>query len=280
MYRAKMLGKARYEIFDAVMHSQATALLQLENDLRQAVEGKEFEVYYQPIIAISTRQLVGFEALVRWQHPRRGLISPAEFIAVAEETGLIVEIDRWVLQEACTQIRQWQQQYGRALTISVNLSSKNFTRRHLVPQVVQILEQTHLEPSSLKLEITETVIIENPESATTLLAQLRALGIGLSIDDFGTGYSSLNYLHRFPFDIMKIDRCFISRLDGDNESLEIVRTIMMLAQNFGMAVIAEGVETQGQLVKLQQLHCEYAQGYLFAQPLDRQAAERAIGGAR
>lgn len=278
MYRAKMLGKARYEVFDAVMHAQATALLQLENDLRRAIDCNEFQVYYQPIISLSTNQLMGFEALVRWQHPQQGTILPGEFIPVAEETGLIVEIDRSVLREACKQTRRWQQSgvNYQGLAISVNLSSKNFTQPNFVEEVLQILAETNLAPGSLKLEITETVIIENPESAITILSRLRALGIGLSIDDFGTGYSSLNYLHRFPFDIMKIDRSFISRIDREAESLEIVRTIVILARNFGMAVIAEGVETLEQLVKLQELQCEYAQGYFFDQPLDSRAAELLI----
>ncbi|WP_242577933.1 bifunctional diguanylate cyclase/phosphodiesterase [Chroococcus sp. FPU101] len=279
MYRAKALGKARYEVFDAIMHAQAKALLQLENDLRRAMDNCEFEVYYQPIISLSTNKLIGFEALVRWRHPKRGLISPAEFIPIAEETGLILEIDLWVLQEACYQTQLWQQQFAnfnQPLTISVNLSSKHFTRSDLVEQILQVLEETGLNASSLKLEITETVIIDNPESATTILAQLKALGIGLSIDDFGTGYSSLSYLHRFPFDIMKIDRFFINRLDKESESLEIVRTIMMLAQNLSMVVIAEGVETSEQLNKLQELRCEYAQGYFFAPPLSQDAAESLI----
>lgn len=279
MYRAKALGKARYEVFDAIMHAQAKALLQLENDLRRAMDNCEFEVYYQPIISLISNKLIGFEALVRWRHPKRGLISPAEFIPIAEETGLILEIDLWVLQEACYQTQLWQQQFNnfnQPLTISVNLSSKHFTRSDLVEPILLVLEETGLNASSLKLEITETVIIDNPESATTILAQLKALGIGLSIDDFGTGYSSLSYLHRFPFDIMKIDRFFINRLDQENESLEIVRTIMMLAQNLGMVVIAEGVESSEQLAKLQELRCEYAQGYFFAPPLPQDVAETLI----
>nr|MCU0537508.1 EAL domain-containing protein [Hydrococcus sp. Prado102] len=225
MYRAKARGKNRYEVFDSATHAQVTATLRLENDLRQAIDRNELQVYYQPIVSVTTSAIVGFEALVRWLHPQRGLISPVEFIPVAEETGLIISIDLWVLREACRQIRQWQQlqateNFIQPLKISVNLSSKQFAQPNLVERISQVLEQTELDAETLKLEVTETAIIENPESALTIISQLQALGIQLGIDDFGTGYSSLSFLHRFRLNTLKIDRSFISRIDRDNYSIE------------------------------------------------------------
>jgi diguanylate cyclase (GGDEF)-like protein len=275
MYRAKENGKARYEIFDTVMHARAVALLKLENDLRRAIEREELRVYYQPIIALESEKVSGFEALVRWQHPERGLISPAEFIPVAEETGLILEIGQWVLHEACLQMREWQAQspHNRPLTISVNLSSKQFTQPDLTERIKQTLQETGLDPRCLKLEITESVVMKSAEVASSMLMQLRALGVQLSIDDFGTGYSSLSYLHRFPVNTLKIDRSFIGRMRADGENSEIVRTIVTLASNLGMEVVAEGVETAYQLSQLRALKCDYGQGYLFSRPLSKEAAE-------
>lgn len=275
MYRAKALGRARYEIFDTAMHTRAVALLQLELDLRQAVNRQEFRLHYQPVVSLDTGRMTGFEALIRWQHPERGLISPAEFIPVAEETGLIVPIGWWVLSEACRQMHTWQMQSLTAapLTISVNLSSKQFTQPNLAEQIHQILQSTGLEAKSLRLEITESAVMENAESAIATLLQLKELGVQLYIDDFGTGYSSLSYLHRFPIDTLKIDRSFVSRMNGDGENLEIVRTIVELAHNLGLDVIAEGVETAEQLAQLRTLQCEYAQGYLFSKPLAVEAVE-------
>jgi diguanylate cyclase (GGDEF)-like protein len=278
MYRAKARGKNCYELFDRATHAQVIATLQLENDLRQAIDRNEFQVYYQPIVSVATSAIVGFEALVRWLHPQRGLISPVEFIPVAEETGLIISIDLWVLREACRQLRQWQQlqateNFIQPLKISVNLSSKLFAHPNLVEQISQVLEQTEIEAQTLKLEITETAIIENPESALNIISQLQALGIQLGIDDFGTGYSSLSFLHRFRLNTLKIDRSFISQIESDNYSREIVRTIVMLAQTLGMETIAEGIEITQQLTRLQELQCGYAQGYLFARPLTNQAIE-------
>src|SRR2546421_2699164 len=220
MYRAKEAGKARSEVFDELMYARAVSLLKLENDLRRAIERQEFRVYYQPIVALKTGGLCGFEALVRWQHPERGLISPAEFIPVAEETGLIVPLGRWVLEEACRQMREWQRQSfaHRALTLSVNLSGKQLARGDLSAQIQEVLERTDLDARSLKLEITETVVMANAELAITILEQLHELGIQLSIDDFGTGYSSLSYLHRFPANILKIDRSFIGRMGLGDEN--------------------------------------------------------------
>ncbi|HEV7376267.1 MAG TPA: EAL domain-containing protein [Pyrinomonadaceae bacterium] len=272
MYRAKDNGKARYELFDTVMHTRAVALLKLENDLRRAIERQEFRVYYQPIVSLETDQIAGFEALVRWEHPERGLVSPSEFIPLSEETGLITEIGQWVLQEACRQMRQWQITYQRPLTVSVNLSGKQFIQANLIEQIKTILRETEFDPRWLRLEITESVVMENAEAATSMLLQLRDLGVHLSIDDFGTGYSSLSYLHRFPVTTLKIDRSFIGRMGEGDENSEIVRTIMTLASNLGMEVVAEGVETEEQLALLRSLKCEYGQGYLFSHPVNAEMA--------
>jgi len=274
MYRAKEAGKASFEVFDELMYARAVSLLRLENDLRRAIERQEFRVYYQPIVVLKTGEVCGFEALVRWEHPERGLISPAEFIPVAEETGLIVPLGKWVLEEACRQTREWQRQSfaHRELTLIVNLSGKQLARGDLSIQIQEVLERTDFDARSLKLEITETVVMANADLAITILEQLHALGIQLSIDDFGTGYSSLSYLHRFPAQILKIDRSFIGRMGLGDENLEIVRTIIMLARNLGMEVIAEGVETKEQLAQLRALSCGYGQGYLFSVPLDAESA--------
>ena len=273
MYRAKEKGKARHELFDQVMHARAVALLKLENDLRRAVERSDFQVHYQPIIALDTGQITGFEALLRWPDAERGYIPPDEFIPLAEETGLIFEIGRWVLLEACRQMRQMQTLTARPLTISVNLSSKQFSQPHLIDQIKLALAETQIAPSCLQLEITESVVMENAEAAAAMLAQLRALGVQLSIDDFGTGYSSLSYLHRFPVSMLKIDRSFIGRIGAGGENSEIVRTIITLANNLGMRVVAEGVETEAQLAHLRALSCTYGQGYLFSRPVEAARAE-------
>ncbi|MBW4489146.1 MAG: EAL domain-containing protein [Trichocoleus desertorum ATA4-8-CV12] len=288
LYQAKAAGRNRYEIFDASMQRGNLAHLQLEHDLRRAIakaqmdslepESQELWLQYQPIVSLKTNRLMGFEALIRWQHPERGLIPPADFIPLAEETGLIMPIGQWVLRQACHQLYTWQQLTSLPwpLMVSVNLSSRQFTQPDLVNQVSQILQETHLNPRYLKLEITESVVMENAEVATTMLQQLKSLGIQLAIDDFGTGYSSLSYLYRFPIDTLKIDRSFINRIDIDGEHLEIVRTIVTLAWNLGMDVIAEGVETAKQLAQLKALKCEYAQGYFFARPLNCEAATALI----
>jgi len=270
MYRAKENGKARYEVFDHGMHARAVSRLQLESDLRQAIEHKEFSVYYQPIVSLQTGRLAGFEALVRWNHPRRGLVSPADFIPVAEETGLIVPIGEWVLNEACAQVRQWQLESPshRALSLSVNLSARQVAQPDLLDRIKEALGNSKLNPHCLKLEITESVVMENAEAAALMFKQLRALGVQLSIDDFGTGYSSLSYLHRFPLNYLKIDRSFVARLTTDNDNA-IVRTISTLARNLGMEVIAEGIETEEQHQQLKMLGCEYGQGYLFSRPVSK-----------
>ena len=269
MYRAKMLGKARHEVFDKTMHALAMNLLQMESDLRRAIEREEFFLQYQPIITLETGAVRGFEALVRWRHPERGLVSPVDFIPIAEETGLIILIGQWVLEQACRQIHLWQEQLPQypPLQISVNLSVKQFMNADLIKHIKEALEETGVDPHSLKLEITESMVMENVEAAIAMIGQLRGLGIELSIDDFGTGYSSLSYLHRFPISTLKIDRSFVSRMTGNNENAEIVRTIIMLARSLKMDVVAEGVETAEQLAQLKALDCEYGQGYYFSKPL-------------
>ncbi|HEY9282437.1 MAG TPA: bifunctional diguanylate cyclase/phosphodiesterase [Pyrinomonadaceae bacterium] len=281
MYRAKENGKARYELFDSVMHARAVERLKLENDLRRAVERGEFEVYYQPIVSLDSERIAGFEALVRWDHPERGFVLPAEFIPVAEETGLIVEIGQWVLRESCRQMREWQRRSfdNRLLTLSVNLSGKQFLQPNLIGCVKQILHETDLDPRCLKLEITESIMMENAEAASAMLVQLRGLGVKLSIDDFGTGYSSLSYLHRFPVNTLKIDRSFVMRMGDAGENSEIVRTILTLASNLGMDVVAEGVETEGQLAQLKAMRCPYGQGYLFSKPVDAAGAGGLVAAA-
>ena len=273
MYRAKDGGKARHELFQSTMHTRAVALLQLETDLRRAIEREEFCVYYQPIISLETEALAGFEALVRWNHPERGLVLPDEFIPIAEETGLVAEIGAAVLRRACAQMQEWHSALGRqSLTMSVNLSGKQLTQPDIIQLIQNILQETGLAPNCLRLEITESVVMENAELATSTLLQLRQLGVHLSIDDFGTGYSSLSYLHRFPVNTLKIDRTFIRRMVKGDENSEIVRTVCTLANNLGMEVVAEGVETRDQLEVLRSLKCEYGQGYLFSPPVDAEKA--------
>ena len=273
MYRAKAQGKACYEVFDKGMHTRAVYMLQIENDLRRALEREEFRVFYQPIVSLDSGALAGFEALIRWQHPERGFVNPADFIPLAEETGLIVPIGKWVLKRACQQLAQWQWQSSanRNIFMSVNLSSKQVAQRDLVSSIREILEETNVEAKHLKLEITESAVMENPDMAARLLKRLKAMGVQLSIDDFGTGYSSLGYLHRFPVNTLKIDRSFVGRIGEAAENIEIVRTIISLAENMGMEVVAEGVETLSQLNQLRKLKCQYGQGYLFSRPVEAEA---------
>ena len=270
MYRAKALGKAKHALFDATMRERTLALLTLESDLRLAVKKGEMLVHYQPIMNCAGG-LTGFEALVRWQHPRHGVVAPTEFIAVAEDTGLIADIDRFVLQEAGRQTVVWQTLFGTHLDLSVNLSSAGFNRADLVPFVTKVLRDTGLAAASLRLEITESLLVDSSPAVTAALDGLRELGVGLHIDDFGTGYSSLSYLQRFDADALKIDRSFIAKM-GEEASAELVRTIINMAHNLGMRVVAEGVETPEQLAQLKALGCEYVQGYLFSKPLAAPAA--------
>ena len=270
MYRAKDRGKARCEIFDTAMHTRAVTLLRLESDLRRALEKDELCVYYQPIVSLASGELHGFEALVRWQHPERGIVAPDDFVPLAEETGLILPIGLRVLRDACNQLRKWQQ-YSlshRDLIMSVNLSGKQLMQPDLIERIEEVLHESQINPWHLKLEITETVVMENPELAAVTLAKLRSLGVRLSIDDFGTGYSSLSYLNRFPVDTLKIDRSFVTSMNAADENLQIVKTIITLAGNLGMQVVAEGVETEEQWEQLRSLKCQYGQGFLFSKPLE------------
>ncbi|MDV2991252.1 MAG: Sensor histidine kinase RcsC [Chroococcidiopsis sp. SAG 2025] len=274
MYRAKALGKGRYAIFDREMYDRTLHLSQLEIDLRYALERQEFLLHYQPIISVATGRLTGFEALLRWQHPKMGLIDPGDFIEIAEETGLIVPIGEWILQEACQQLYIWQQKFATtSLYISVNLSSKQIQQFDLVDKLAKILDRTGLNGKNLKLELTETMLMDRGEKTIELLFQIKEQNIQLSIDDFGTGYSSLSYLHRFPIDALKIDRSFVSPIDAEGKNCEIVRTIITLAHTLGIKAIAEGVETSHQLTVLKKLGCDEAQGYFFGTPVNFQLAE-------
>ena len=281
MYRAKSLGKSRHEVFHKEMHTHAVNLLHLETDLRRALDRREFAVYYQPIVSLQTGVVQGFEALLRWRHPSHGFISPAEFIPVAEETGLILPIGLWALEEACRQMREWQGQFPQAdgMYVSVNLSGRQFANPELIEQIKEALRSTGLRPQSLKLEITESVVMGDIEKTIEMLRHLRALGVESSIDDFGTGYSSLAYLHHFPSSTLKIDRSFIGRMGTGEEKSEIVSTILLLARNLGMRVVAEGVETEGQLAQLQALSCDYGQGYLFSKAVNGAAVGRMLSEA-
>ncbi len=278
MYRAKESGKARYEIFDSEMHIRNMNLLQIENNLRRALERNEFRVFYQPIVSLETGEICELEALIRWEHPEHGLILPNEFICVAEETGLIISIGQWVLEEACRQTFQWQQEYPAAkqLSISVNLSAKQLTHPALNAQIREILAKTELGARFLKLEVTESMVMEQSEKALNVMSQLRTLGISFSTDDFGTGYSSLSYLHRFPFERLKIDRSFISKMNIESKSEAIVRTILLLGQNLNIEVVAEGIETELQLERLRALGCKLGQGYLFAKPIAAEDIEKLL----
>lgn len=275
MYCAKAAGKSQYAVFEGTMHEQAQRSLQLETDLRYAIETQQFHLHYQPIWSLSTNAITGFEALIRWTHPTRGIISPAEFIPIAEETGLILPIGQWVIQEACRQMNVWRENFPAAqlLTVSVNLSAKQFSEPNLVGQIQSALDQTGFPPHRLKIEITETMIVENHQVAVQTLTQLQALGIQIQVDDFGTGYSSLSVLHSLPLDTLKIDISFVRLLETDPDNAEIVKVIIKLAQNLGMVAIAEGVETQSQLLQLKSLGCDFAQGYLLAKPLPPQKIE-------
>ena len=281
MYSAKERGKARYEVFDPSMHELAIKRLQLETDLRRGLERQEFQVYYQPITSLQTGNLSGFEALARWQHPTRGLISPTEFIPIAEETGLIISFGNWLLKEACQQLRHWQVKYNShpPLKISVNLSGKQLTEQNLVDKIEEILQETNLDGQFLKLEITESILMDNLETATNILLALREKNIQLSIDDFGTGYSSLSYLHRFPVDTLKIDRSFIEQMQSNQGNSAIVKTIVTLAHILNMDVIAEGIENTSQLAQLKLLKCEHGQGYYFSKPLTKEEAEELIASS-
>ncbi|MHC4415004.1 MAG: putative bifunctional diguanylate cyclase/phosphodiesterase [Planctomycetota bacterium] len=278
MYYAKAAGKARHEVFNKRMHDQAMSRLKLGNDLRRAVENEEFSVGYQPIVSLRTGRLSGFEVLARWAHPERGNVSPVEFIAHAEETGQIVPLGHWVLEQACRQLRAWQDDVdkGLKLSVNVNVSKRQVAEPGMVDRVQRTLRSTGLAGTHLKLEITESVIMENPDSITEVLERLKQIGVEIHMDDFGTGYSSLSYLHRFPLDVLKIDRAFMGTLSANNDYADVVRTVVAMAHILNMQVTVEGVETQDQLTQLMGLDCDYAQGYYFSPPLDAEAAREII----
>jgi PAS domain S-box-containing protein len=274
MYRAKREGKARCQVFDAEMHSVAVKRLRLETDLRRALELGEFRVHYQPIFSLQSGRIAGFEALSRWQRPE-GLLSPADFIQIAEQTGVILPMNRLLLREACLHLRKWHSQFPSIppLTMSVNITPKEFAQPDLAAQIKMILVEVGIDPSSINVEITETIAMEDPQRSSRVLSELKELGVHLSIDDFGTGYSSLSRLQGFPVDTLKIDRAFISTIDTDCGTRKIVRIIIMLAHQLGLKVVAEGAETAQQVSLLKQLKCELVQGYFFARPGDYTAAE-------
>ncbi|MCG9891133.1 MAG: EAL domain-containing protein [Thermosynechococcaceae cyanobacterium MS004] len=277
MYIAKHSGENRYEIFGSGMRVKAIDQLLLETDLKRALDRQEFSLVYQPIIALKDQQLIGFEALLRWHHPERGVVSPADFIPLAEETGLIIPIGWWVLREACHQVHSWQLQYPMlsTLTISVNISNKQFAQSDFVNKVKSITQDVGINPTTLKLEITEGTVMIEPSAVAAKLKQVKTLGVELMMDDFGTGYSSLNYLRTFPLDTLKVDQSFVDQM-GCDDGFEIVKTIINLAHNLKMQVVAEGVEDEVQVRNLEALGCEYAQGYFFSRPLDRSGAETFI----
>lgn len=278
MYKAKELGKSRYQIFNQEMHSKAVERLQLEVDLRQAIKKQELLLYYQPIISLKTGYLSGFETLVRWQHSTNGMVFPDKFIPIAEETGLIIPMGNWILKQACRQMKTWQEKYLQQtpLTINVNVSVQQFSYSNLVEEIKAILAETGLSPASLKLEITESAIMENAESANKILQQLRDLDIKICIDDFGTGYSSLSYLHHFPIDNLKIDRLFVNQINTAQENSKIVEAIVNLSSSLDLTVTAEGIETETQFKYLKNLGIEFGQGYLFSRPIDQYGIEQNV----
>ena len=281
MYRAKNLGKARWEVFNHGMHAGVLKRLELESDMRKAIELGEFKVFYQPIVSIETERVVGFEALSRWQRGQE-MVMPNDFIPVADETGLIVSINRQLLPEACRQLRRWHKlcPSDTPMFISINVSAREFLQTDLTSQLKQTIGESGIDPRHISLEITETIAMADAKRSAAILSELKALGVNIDIDDFGTGYSSLSRLQSFRADTLKVDRAFVSRIDSDRETLEIVRIIVMLAHSLGLRVVAEGVETRTQLDVLRQLGCEHAQGYLFSKPVDAQAIEGILTSGR
>lgn len=277
MYHAKDEEKD-YVVFDQNMHARAVTLLQLETDLRTAIERNELMMYYQPIVNLDSMKIFGFESLIRWNHPTRGLVPPNEFIPVSEQTGFIVPLTLWVLETSCRQMVEWHRQnpLNKDLIVSINISGKHFAQKNLVEQISNILCETGINPACVKLELTESAVMENAESVISMMRQIRELGIQLSIDDFGTGYSSLSYLHRFPINTLKVDRSFVSTMEDGTENGEIVRTVISLAKTLRLNVVAEGIETIHQLHQLRILGCEYGQGYLFSRPVPADEAVKLI----
>ncbi len=272
MYRAKAEGRSRFVIFDAAMHARAMHVLSVESGLRQALERDELEVFYQPVVALDSRKPVGFEALVRWRHPERGLMAPAEFIPVAEDSSLIVLVDLHVLKTAALQLHEWREQFALDLSISVNASRRHFSRAEYAAQVQLAIAEARLPPRALRVEVTESVTMDLPQAAKLQLEQLHSFGVQLYVDDFGVGYSSLSMLHTYPFSGIKLDRSFVSGLDGPGRTTEIVRAIFAIAQALKLEVVAEGVETEAQHHALFALGCTRAQGYLYGAPMPRDEA--------
>jgi EAL domain-containing protein (putative c-di-GMP-specific phosphodiesterase class I) len=269
MYNAKDINQVSV-VFDSTMRDRAIVRQEVETDLRHAIDSYELELFYQPIVRMDNAELSGFEALVRWNHPKRGLVFPGDFIPVAEATGLIAPMTIQILRNACRQFVDWKQRYGLlpgSMMLSVNISVTHFSDSGLVDQIRTIINETGIAPSSLKLEITESAVVGDAENAIATLNRIKDAGVAISIDDFGTGYSSLNYLHRFPIDYLKIDRSFVGAMGEGNENREIVRTIIALAKSLKLEIIAEGIETKEQFKKLRRLGCQFGQGYLFSRPL-------------
>jgi diguanylate cyclase (GGDEF)-like protein len=279
MYRAKQSGGGRCMLFDEVTRQRALDRLHTENALRRGIESGELHVFFQPEVAIGSGEIVGLEALVRWQHPERGLVLPGEFIALAEETGLIIPIGRWVLLESCRQARRWQDRRP-SLTMKVNVSARQLVDKGFPQTVAEVLEETGMEPTLLCLEVTESVLLEDPDTTSRTLSQLKALGVKVAVDDFGTGYASLEYLRRFPVDCVKIDRSFVRGLPNSADDIAIVNAVIELGHALNLSVTAEGVETDEQLGKLQLAGCDTAQGFLFSRPVEAEVIDRLLGGGR
>jgi PAS domain S-box-containing protein len=282
MYRAKSRGKARCEVFDQAMHHQAIDRLKLETDLRRAVEREEFRVFYQPIVSLKTGTIAGFEALLRWQRPGVGIVAPGQFITVVEEMGLIVPIGEWAFRKSCEQAHRWHLEHSQEpkLIMSVNISGRQFAQSDLVAQLAKILRDTEVDPTSIKLEITESVTMGDAERTIKVIKELKNLGMHISIDDFGTGFSSLSYLRRFPIDTLKIDRSFVTHMDTNSENREIVRTIIALARTLGMDIVGEGTERPEEVSHLKALSCDFAQGYYFSRPVDHAQAGNLLVNSR
>ncbi len=278
MYQAKDAGRARHEVFNAQMHDQAMKRLELANDFRRAIENFDFQVYYQPIISLQTMRVCGFEALSRWNHPVRGIVSPLEFIAHAEETGHIVKLGQWVLEQACRQLKQWHDELSLdpSFSMNVNMSKRQLDDPDLVENVKRVIKETGIDGECLKLEVTESVIMTNPDHLANILGQLKLLGVEIHMDDFGTGYSSLSQLHRLPIDLLKIDREFMVTMSDNEDYLSIVQTIIILAHHIGMRVTVEGVEDADQIQPLIDFGCDYAQGFYFSKPVDAETAKKLI----
>ncbi|MDO8330999.1 MAG: GGDEF domain-containing protein [Fluviicoccus sp.] len=278
MHRAKRLGGARWDLFDQAMHASAFQRMSVESDMRKSLLENRFVVHYQPVVDLRSGRISGFEALVRWNRYDKGLVFPNDFIPIAEDTGLIIPLDLWVMREACRTLTAWHRDFPheQPLTISINLSTRLFSLANLAEQVGEILASTGVNPACVRLEITETMAMSDANRALQLLTELRALGVQLSIDDFGTGYSSLNYLHRIPANVLKIDRSFVSQMHESEECMQIIRTIMMLARNLGMKVVAEGPETADHVERLIGLDCDFGQGYFFSRPVAEPAARHLL----